>query len=148
MLLGRLGDPELTVRERHFIDRVAPAFSELGGGGEDVLHIEGASRLFSARGITDPAEVAELMALLEERVALLEVLRRALGQPGIYVRIGAENDVPGLQSLSVVAAGYGLAQRRLGTVSVIGPVRMDYPVAIANVRAVARMLSQFVQDVY
>jgi len=148
MLLGRLADPELTARERSFIDRLAPAFTELAGGGEDVLHIDGASRLLGARGITDPAEVAELMALLEERVALLEVLRRALGHPGMYVRIGAENEVPGLQSLAVVAAGYGLAQRRLGTVSVIGPVRMDYAVAIANVRAVARMLSRFVEDVY
>jgi transcriptional regulator of heat shock response len=31
---------------------------------------------------------------------------------------------------------------------VIGPVRMDYAVAIDNVRAVARELSRFVQDVY
>ena len=61
---------------------------------------------------------------------------------------GAENEVRGLRSLSVVASGYGLAQRRLGTVSVIGPVPMDYGAAIASVRGVARMLSQFVQDVY
>ena len=73
---------------------------------------------------------------------------RALGEPGMYVRIGAENDVPGLQSLSVVASGYGLAQRRFGTVSVIGPVRMDYAIAIDTVRVVARQLSRFVQDVY
>jgi heat-inducible transcriptional repressor len=146
MLVGRLADPELTARERAFIDRLSPAFN-LASGGEDVLHIEGASRLLGARGLT-PTEVAELMALLEERVVLLEVLRQALSQPGMYVRIGAENEVPGLRSLAVVAAGYGLAQRRLGTVSVIGPVRMDYAVAIANVRAVARMLSQFVEDVY
>jgi heat-inducible transcriptional repressor len=86
--------------------------------------------------------------MLEQRVALLEVMRRALGEPGVFVRIGAENDVPGLQSLSVVASGYGLAQRKLGTISVIGPVRMDYAVAIDSVRAVARELSRFVQDVY
>jgi len=148
MLLGRLADPELGARERRFVERLAPAFGQLRGGGEDVLHIDGASRLLGERGITDPGEVAELMALLEQRVALLQVLRRALAQPGIYVRIGTENEVPGLQSLAVVAAGYGLAQRPLGTVSVIGPVRMDYALAITHVRAVARMLSQFVQDVY
>jgi len=113
-----------------------------------VLHIEGASRLIGAHGISDPVEAGELMALLEQRVVLLEILRRALGQQGTYVRIGAENDVPGLQSLAVVAAGYGLAQRRLGTVSVIGPVRMDYGAAIANVRAVARALSHFVQELW
>jgi heat-inducible transcriptional repressor len=148
MLLGRLADPELSGRERAFIDRLSPAFTELAGGGEDTLYVDGTSRLLGARRFADPADAGELLAMLEERVALLEVMRRALGEPGVFVRIGAENDVPGLQSLSVVASGYGLAQRKLGTISVIGPVRMDYAVAIDNVRAVARELSRFVQDVY
>jgi heat-inducible transcriptional repressor len=148
MLLGRLADPELSTRERDFIDRLSPAFTQLGSGGEDVLFIDGTSRLLGAQRFSDAADAGELIALLERRVALLDVMRRALGEPGIYVRIGAENEVPGMQSLSVVASGYGLAQRRLGTVSVIGPVRMDYAVAIDTVRAVARQLSRFVQDVY
>jgi heat-inducible transcriptional repressor len=149
MLFGRLADPELGPRERAFVERLAPAFAQLAsGGGEDVLHVDGASRLLGAHGVSNAVEAGELMALLEERVALLQVLRRALSHPGMYVRIGAENELPGLQSLAVVAAGYGLAQRRLGTVSVIGPVGMDYGTAIANVRAVARVLSHFVQDVY
>ena len=29
--------------------------------------------------------------------------------------------------MSMVAANYGLARRNLGAVSVIGPLRMDYP---------------------
>jgi heat-inducible transcriptional repressor len=148
MLLGRLADPELSARERYFIGRLEPAFTQLQSGGEDVLFVDGTSRLLGAQRFADAADAGELIALLERRVALLEVMRCALGEPGIYVRIGTENEVPGLQSLSVVASGYGLAQRRLGTISVIGPVRMDYAVAIDTVRAVARQLSRFVQDVY
>jgi heat-inducible transcriptional repressor len=53
-----------------------------------------------------------------------------------------------LRSLSLVAANYGLARRNLGAVSVIGPVRMDYPRAITAVREAARELSRFVSDVY
>ena len=49
MLLGRLADPELSARERAFIDRLAPAFTELAGGGEDVLYVDGTSRLLGAR---------------------------------------------------------------------------------------------------
>ena len=41
-----------------------------------------------------------------------------------------QNPAPELQSLSMVAANYGLARRNLGAVSVLGPVRMDYPGAI------------------
>jgi len=148
MLLGRLADPELSARERAFVDRLAPAFTELAGGGEDVLYVDGTSRLLGARRFVAAAEAGELLALLEQRVALLEMLRRALGQSGVYVRIGAENDVPGLRSLAVVASGYGLAQRKLGTISLIGPVQMDYAAAIDIVRAGARELSRFVQDVY
>jgi heat-inducible transcriptional repressor len=64
------------------------------------------------------------------------------------VRIGAENELPALQSLAMVAAGYGLPQRALGTVSVIGPLRMNYAHAIRAVRDAASQLSTFVADVY
>jgi heat-inducible transcriptional repressor len=53
-----------------------------------------------------------------------------------------------MQSLAVVAAGYGVAQRKLGTVSVIGPVRMDYAYAIPTVREAAHELSRFVEAAY
>jgi heat-inducible transcriptional repressor len=66
----------------------------------------------------------------------------------VVVRIGSENELPALQSLALVAAAYGLPSRRLGTVSVIGPVRMDYARTIATVREASLQLSRFVEDVY
>jgi heat-inducible transcriptional repressor len=148
MLLGRLADVDLSARERGFIDRLAPAFTELAGGGEDVLYVDGTSRLLGARRFAGAADAGELLALLEQRVALLRTLRRALNQPGVYVSIGSENEMPGLRSLSVVGTGYGVATRKLGTISLIGPVQMDYAVAIDVVRAGARELSRFAEDVY
>jgi heat-inducible transcriptional repressor len=81
-------------------------------------------------------------------VALLQVLRTALGEQGVYVRIGQENEIPAMHSLGLVATGYGVAQRKLGAVSVIGPVRMDYAEAIVTVREAAHELSRFVEDAY
>ena len=63
-------------------------------------------------------------------MALLSLLRESLEEPSVYLRIGHENPRPELQSLSLVAANYGLPARNLGAVSVVGPVRMDYPRAI------------------
>jgi len=51
-------------------------------------------------------------------------------------------------ALALVAAGYGLPQRRLGAVSVIGPLRMDYGHAIGSVRQAAADLSRFVEQLY
>jgi heat-inducible transcriptional repressor len=92
--------------------------------------------------------VNDLLRMLERRVTLLSVLRSALGESAVFLRIGHENEEPELQSASLVAANYGLAHRTLGTVSVIGPVRMDYPQAIHSVRLAAKALSRFVEEVY
>jgi heat-inducible transcriptional repressor len=79
---------------------------------------------------------------------LLAVLRRSLSEPSVYLHIGRENLTPELRSLSIVGANYGLARRNLGAVSVIGPLRMDYPRAIMAVRQAAAELSRFVAEVY
>ena len=88
------------------------------------------------------------MNVLERRVALLSALRASLSEPSVYLRIGRENAAPELRSLTMVAANYGLARRNLGAVSVLGPVRMDYPAAIIAVRQAAAELSRFVAEVY
>ena len=88
------------------------------------------------------------MEVLEHRRALLGVLRQSLTEPNVYLRIGEENERPELRSVSVVAANYGVPTRNLGAVSVLGPVRMDYPRAIASVRQAAAELSRFVGEIY
>jgi heat-inducible transcriptional repressor len=112
------------------------------------LYVQGTGRLLAAGQIEDTSQINELMGLLERRVALLRVLRTALGVPGVYVRIGQENEIPAMHSLALVATGYGMGPRKLGAVSVIGPVRMDYAGAIVTVREAANELSRFVEDAY
>jgi heat-inducible transcriptional repressor len=148
ILQQRLADPSLSSVELDFLRRFTPAFGDIASEGEEALYVEGTARLFQTGQIEDTTQVNELVGLLERRVALLRVLRTALGEPGVYVRIGHENELPAMRSLAVVATGYGMAQRKLGTVSVIGPVRMDYAVAISTVRQAAHELSRFVQDAY
>ncbi len=148
MLQQRLLDPSLSATELGFLERFAPAFGQLAVESEDSLYVGGTARLFSAGQIEDTSQINELIGLLERRVALLRVLRVALGEPGVYVRIGQENELPAMRSLALVATGYGMARRRLGTVSVIGPVRMDYAGVIATVREAAHELSLFVEDAY
>jgi heat-inducible transcriptional repressor len=148
MIHQRLAEPGLSVTELDFLARFAPAFASLGSDAEDSLYVEGTARLFSSGQIEDGSQVNELIGLLERRVALLRILRAALGEPGVYVRIGQENELPAMRSLAVVATGYGMHRRKLGTVSVIGPVRMDYAGAIATVREAAYELSRFVEDTY
>jgi heat-inducible transcriptional repressor len=148
MVLARLNDPALSPTERDFLATLAPAFTELEQTADNNLFMEGAARLLSEHRFQELSQIAGLMEVLEHRRALLGVLRASLTEPSVYLRIGEENPTPELQSVSIVAANYGLARRNLGAVSVIGPVRMDYPGAIGAVRDAARELSRFVAEVY
>jgi heat-inducible transcriptional repressor len=47
-----------------------------------------------------------------------------------------------------VGASYGLTNRTLGAVTLLGPVRMDYEKALRSVRAAAHELSRFVEELY
>jgi heat-inducible transcriptional repressor len=148
MLHSRLADPTLHPTERAFVAELAPAFTDLASTAEDSLYVDGAARLLSEYRFQDLSQLNALMQMLERRVSLLSVLSDALAERDLYVRIGAENPVPALRSLSMVAANYGLPQRNLGTVSVIGPTAMDYATAIRSVREAALQLSRFIEDVY
>jgi heat-inducible transcriptional repressor len=148
MVHSRLSDHSLGAAERAFLGTLAPAFTELEETAEDSLYFDGAARLLQEERFQELSQINELMQLLERRKALLALVRHALEVPTVWLSIGAENEQPELQSVSVVASGYGLATRRLGAVSVMGPVRMDYPRAITSVRQAAAELSRFVEDIY
>jgi heat-inducible transcriptional repressor len=148
MLHKRLQAPELGDHERAFLATLAPAFTELEDTAEQSLFVGGTDRLLSEERLQELSQINDLMKVLERRVSLLRMLSHALDEPSVYLRIGHENEAPELQSLSVVAAHYGLAGRPLGAVSVVGPVRMDYPKAILSVREAAAELSRFVGDIY
>src|SRR3954452_6620952 len=147
-LHSRLRDEGLGASERSFVDQLAPAFTDLAATAEESLYVEGAARLISEHRFQDVSQLNELMAMLERRVALLGVLREALGRRDVLVRIGTENEAPAMRSLSLVATAYGLPERNLGIVSVIGPLRMDYAGAIGAVQDATRELSRFIEDLY
>ncbi len=148
MLHGKLADPELSDTERDFLASLAPAFTELEATAEDALYVEGTSRLLAEDRFQELSQIEDLLRLLEQRVTLLSLLREALDEPRVYLRIGGENEVPELRSLSVVAAGYGVPSRHLGAVSVVGPTRMDYATAIGTVREAAAELSRVVGSMW
>jgi heat-inducible transcriptional repressor len=148
MISGRLSDPELSRIEAEFVATLGSAFTELGPEAGADLYMDGASRLLSDAHIADLPRADELMTALERRADVLEMLRSSLDQRSVFLWIGDENPQPGLRSVSVVGANYGLGHRNLGAVGVVGPRRMDYATAIASVQIAARELSRYFETVY
>jgi heat-inducible transcriptional repressor len=148
MIAGRLSDPDLGTAEARFLDSIKSAFSSLEGAGEQELYMEGAARLLSDNHHGDLPDIDRLMRVLERRAGMLRMLRSALDERSVFLWIGDENPQPELRSVSVVGANYGLGYRNLGSVGVVGPMRMDYETAIASVRGAAHELSRYFESVY
>lgn len=91
-------------------------------------------------------EVQPVLEALEEHVVLLRLLSEVAAPDELRVRIGAENSTEGLTSASVVTATYGTGDRALAALGVLGPTRMDYPGAMAAVRAVAQYVGRIVGE--
>jgi heat-inducible transcriptional repressor len=146
-LRQRLEDPSLSEREAAFLATLRPAFTDLLEDGQS-LYVGGTAGLLeSARG-DELDGYQRVLELLEQRAALLGVVSQALDPRRPFVRVGVELDHPDLQRLSLVGAAYGVANRTLGAVSLLGPVRMDYEKALRSVRGAASELSRFVEEFY
>ncbi len=148
LLRRRLDDPGLSVVEREFIERLRPAFTELVSLDEQRLFVGGAAGLLDEVRDDEVAAYRGLLELLERRRALLDVLAEALDPRRPFVRVGGEIANPALHDLALVGAAYGLSNRTLGSVSLVGPVRMDYEKAIRSVRAAASELSRFSEELF
>jgi heat-inducible transcriptional repressor len=146
-LRQRFEDPALSEREAAFLSALRPAFTDLVDEGQN-LYVGGTAGLLEAARADELDSYQRLLEVLEQRAALLHVVSQALDPRRPFVRVGVELDHPDLQQLSLVGAAYGLANRTLGAVSLLGPVRMDYETAIRSVRGAASELSRFVEEIY
>ena len=143
-----IADPSLGPVESEFLEALAPAVFDLDRQDEPELYIEGAGKLLESGRAAELPEVDRLMTALEQRAAVLGMMRSAIDERSVFLWIGGENPRPELRSVSVVGANYGLPHRNLGSVGVVGPTRMDYETAIAAVREASRELSRYFEHVY
>jgi len=131
-----VGHPEL-------YDAVADLLtSGLGERDSDKVYLEGTLNILSQPEFRDIERARSLLAILEARDTLMQVLNYASRHSGTTVIIGQENPVPALQECSVVSATYRLGDEVIGAIGVLGPTRMDYSKAVGLVQYVADHLSE------
>jgi heat-inducible transcriptional repressor len=147
VLRRRFAGPDLSARERGFLEMLRPAFTELLRD-DQRLFVGGTASLLAGLPAEELGAYRRLLEVLEKRVALLGILSDALERNRPFVRVGDELEHPALARLALVGAPYGLPSQPLGAVSLLGPIRMDYEKAIRSVRAAASELSRFAEDYY
>lgn len=128
-------------------DRGLPAEENGAGGAEDLaeVFVDGASNIVGHAGFANLDQMRELLRVFEEKSRLIRILNECLdatrGQ-SVIIRIGAENSLPSLHGCTLITSFYGNGDRIIGSLGVVGPVRMEYARSIGVVNAVARLLEQ------
>ena len=112
------------------------------------LFVGGAAGLLDEMRTEEIGAYRSLMEALEKRAALLDVLAQRLDPRRPFARVGEELEQPGLRELALVGATYGVAHRTLGSVSLLGPLRMDYEKALRSVRSAATRALALRREVY
>jgi len=110
------------------------------------VYIEGrANILDQPEFVDDVQKLKRILHAFEEKGTILRLLDSALESDAIQVSIGSENPVEELPEISVVSSGYHQGETAMGSIGLIGPVRMDYSRVIPLVEYTARLLSSVLE---
>lgn len=108
------------------------------------VFVEGTAAFLGRPEFEDAARIKELLSTFEEKTRLVEILNQCMAStaPGVRVFIGRENPTSEMQDCALILAPYRYRSRVVGTLGVVGPMRMEYDHAITTVDYVARLCSK------
>lgn len=142
LLLDKVMDQDRIYRE--FIESVIKFSTKVfeRKSNSDV-YIKGQTSFFENSHLNNLDGLRELFRAFDEKKYLVDILDKVMKGDGTKVFVGSQNGV--MQGYSLVAAPYG-RDKRLGTLGVLGPMRMDYSQIIPLVNYTARIVTKIVSE--
>lgn len=107
------------------------------------VFVEGASNMVTKPDFADPGLMRDLFRVFEEKSRLVSILNECLAAksaPPVSIRIGGENSLPELRGCTVITSTWVYGDQVMGSLAVVGPIRMHYARMINVVDCVARLL--------
>lgn len=103
------------------------------------VFVGGSSRMAAAFDAVET--VRSVLSILEQQLVVVGLIEDILDR-GLSVAIGAEHGFEPLASCALVVAPLSVDGATAGTIGVLGPTRMNYPMALAAVHVVGTELSE------
>ncbi|WP_440222998.1 heat-inducible transcriptional repressor HrcA [Dokdonella sp. MW10] len=103
--------------------------------------VSGQTNLMGVHELAEVDRLRDLFDAFQRKRDLLQLLERCARADGVRLFIGEESGFAALGGYSLVTAPYGVGNRVLGVLGVIGPTRMAYERVIPVVTATAQLIS-------
>jgi heat-inducible transcriptional repressor len=107
--------------------------------GVNQLFVGGSSRMVAAFDAVET--VRSVLSILEQQLVVVTLLRDIL-DTGLSVAIGTEHGMEPLASCAIVVMPVSVDGMERGTIGLLGPTRMNYPLALAAARVVGDRLGE------
>ncbi len=116
------------------------------------IYVDGTSNILAKRDFADMERLRRLIRTIEEKSRLVQILTECISrdaslQGNVQVVIGSENLTSSLQNCTLITAPYRMGNgEAMGTLSVLGPTRIEYARMISIVSYVAKILEKLVMQ--
>lgn len=131
---------ELLKYRETIVDSFIEAFSKFA---QTRYYLTGQSNMLYQPEFNDITKLREFINTIENNEIFKLVETNA---DGVSVKIGTENMVTSMQDCTVVSANYETEEGEKGTISVVGPTRMEYRKVIPLIRYIVKHISKLDGD--
>jgi heat-inducible transcriptional repressor len=146
---------ELMREEKALYDRLlrnAILLCDMSLEGEEAespnIYIDGASNILAKPDFVDIGRMRELFRTFEEKSRLITILNECISRDtaspdNVHIVIGREHLAPSMQNCALITAPYRISDNDgLGTIGVVGPMRIEYSRMMAMVNYMARLIER------
>lgn len=112
---------------------------------EDRIYVSGASLMLEQPEFSTPQQMRRLIQALESKKLLIDLLDRSQSAQGVQIFIGSESSHIDLEGCSLITSNFSNKKGAIGSLGVIGPIRMDYSQVIPIVDFTAQLVSRVLE---
>ncbi|WP_052306598.1 heat-inducible transcriptional repressor HrcA [Acetivibrio clariflavus] len=108
------------------------------------VYLEGTANILNHPEFKDIGKAREFLNMIDTKNVLILLLKnmRETNADGVSIRIGRENVIEEMWDCSVITATYSLGRVVVGTIGIIGPMRMEYARVLAALNYVRKKINE------
>jgi heat-inducible transcriptional repressor len=112
---------------------------------EDLVFVSGTSLMLNQPEFSTPDQMKRIIQTLESKKTLIDLLDRSQVAEGVQIFIGSQSHHAEIEGCSLVTSKFSNKKGAIGTLGVIGPVRMSYSQVIPIVDFTAQLVSRILE---
>ncbi len=112
---------------------------------EELLFVSGTSLMLEQPEFSTPEQMRRIIQTFESKKILIDLLDRSQNAQGVQIFIGSQNQDCQIEGCSLITSKFSSQKGAVGTLGVIGPVRMDYSQVIPIVDFTAQLVSRILE---